>query len=54
MKCQDTYKEVKTIQFPGLVARVYIPELTPEERKARMKAIYKAAANLLKDQKIKN
>lgn len=48
MKCTDTYKEVKTIQFPGMLVRVYIPELTAEERNHRMKSINKAAANLLK------
>ena len=44
----DTYKEVKEIQFPGMVARVHIPDLTPEERSRRMKRIKEAAANLLK------
>ena len=48
MKGQDEYKEIKTIHFPGMVARVYIPDLTEEERKSRMKAIHKQAANLLK------
>lgn len=48
MKKQDTYKEVRIFEFPGMVARVYIPDLTPEERNRRMKAIYKEAANLLK------
>ena len=48
MKQADTYKEVRTIQFPGLVARIHIPDLTPEERNHRMKAIHKASENLLK------
>ena len=48
MKMADTYKEVRTIQFPGMIARVHIPDLTPEERNHRMQAIHKAAANLLK------
>ena len=48
MKCQDTYKEVRTIQFSGMIARVHIPELTSDERAKRMKAIHKAAENLLK------
>lgn len=48
MKCADTYKEIKTINFPGMVCRVHIPELEPEERNRRMKNIQKAAANLLK------
>jgi hypothetical protein len=42
-----TYIE-KTIQFPNLTARVYIPELSAEERARRMKLIHKAAAELLK------
>jgi hypothetical protein len=48
MAQQDHYKEVKTLHFPGMVARVYIPELTEAERAARMKAIHRQAANLLK------
>lgn len=44
----DTYKEVKVFTFPGVVARVYIPELTAEERERRMKQIYDAAVRLLK------
>lgn len=48
MKTPDTYKEVRTFEFPGMVARVHIPDLTPEERSARMKSIHNQAANLLK------
>lgn len=44
----DTYKEVRTIQFPNMTARVFIPELSQEERVARMKTIHKAAENLMK------
>ena len=44
----DTYKEVKTLQFPNMVARVHIPDLSQEERSKRMKAIQKQAAELLK------
>ena len=45
---KDTYKEeVKIIEFPGMVARVHFPILTESERNARMKAIHKAAADLL-------
>lgn len=42
------YKEVKTFTFPGMVARVYIPDLTEEEREKRMKAIHREAENLLR------
>ena len=45
---KDTYKEVKEFHFPNVVARVYIPDLTAEERARRMKLIAKAAENLLK------
>ena len=44
---KDTYKEVRTFNFPGMVARVHIPDLTPEVRAARMAAIQKQAARLL-------
>lgn len=50
---KDTYKEVKVIEFPGMIARVHIPDITPEERERRMKAVYNAAANLLKGVKTK-
>ena len=53
MDSQVTYKEVKTFEFPGLIARVYIPELTSEERAKRMKRIHNQATNLLKEE-IKN
>ena len=47
MKAQDTYVYTKTIEFPGMIARIYSPVLTDAERAARMKAIQKAAAGLL-------
>lgn len=48
MKSQDTYKEVKVIQFPDMIARVYIPDLTPEERNKRMQTIQKRTMDLMK------
>lgn len=45
----NTYKETKVFNFPGMVARVHIPDLTAEERERRMKAIKRAAAELLKN-----
>lgn len=45
---QDCYKEIKIIEFPNMIARVYIPDLTEEERKRRMKLIHEATASLLK------
>lgn len=44
----DTYKETRVIEFPDMIARVYIPDLTPAEKARRMKAVHDAAANLLK------
>ena len=49
MKKPDTYKKVKVFNFGNVVARVYIPELSADEKARRMKAIYKAAENLLKN-----
>lgn len=48
MKGQDTYKEVITFNFPNMIARVHIPDLTEEEHNRRMKIIHDAAAELLK------
>lgn len=45
---EDTYKEVRTFEYPGITVRVHIPDLTPEERSRRLKLIHKEAANLLK------
>lgn len=47
MKQPDTYKEVKTIYFENAVARVHIPDITPEERERRMKDIGRAAGQLI-------
>lgn len=44
----DTYKDVKVFQYPNMTVRVHIPDLTEEERNRRMKAVYQAAAELLK------
>lgn len=48
MKNHDTYKAPITIEFPNMIARIHIPELTADERNRRMQAVKKAAANLLK------
>lgn len=47
----DTYKEVKTFTYPNMTVRVHIPDLTEQERSRRMKAIHKAASDLLKSKK---
>ncbi len=44
----DTYKEIKEFDFPNMKVRVHIPELTEDERNRRLKAIHKAAGDLLK------
>ena len=46
----DTYKEVRVFEYPNMIIRVHIPDLTEDERKRRMKAIEKAAAALLRSE----
>jgi hypothetical protein len=48
MKRKDTYSEPKTFTSPGIVAKVYSPILTEEERRRRMEQIARAAQRLLK------
>lgn len=47
----DKYHDPIIITFPNMVARVYRPILTDEERTKRMRAIHTQAANLLKKEK---
>lgn len=42
------YRLTKTIESPGFIIRVHSPVISEEERKRRMKAIHKAAENLLR------
>ena len=42
------YTLKKTIESPGFIIRVYSPVISEDERKRRMKAIHKAAENLLR------
>lgn len=44
---QDTYSEAKIFTYPGIVAKVYSPILTDEERQRRMAQIAKSAEMLL-------
>jgi hypothetical protein len=44
----DKYHDPIIITFPNMVARVYRPILTEEERSRRLRAIHTQAANLLK------
>ena len=47
MAKQDTYGEPRIIEFDNMIARVYSPILTEDERKQRLKAIEREAALLL-------
>lgn len=47
MKQQDTYSEARIFNYPGIVAKVYSPILTDEERARRMAQIAKSAEKLL-------
>ena len=51
MSNQDKYYDPIVITFTDMVARVYRPILTEEERTRRLKAIHTQAANLLKKEK---
>ena len=51
MKQKDTYTEPKTFTYPGIVAKVYSPILTEEERQRRMARIAKSAERLLKSER---
>ena len=45
---EDKYNDPIIITFPDMVARIYRPILTEEERTRRLKTIHTQAANLLK------
>ena len=45
----DTYKEVRTLHFDGMIARVHIPDIDESERCKRLRIVRKAAENLLKE-----
>ena len=48
----DSYKEeIKVFNFPGMVARVYFPNLTQEERNKRLQVIHNKAVEVLKERK---
>ena len=44
---KDTYKKPITLNYPNMTVRVYHPDITEEEKQRRLKAIEKAAVNLL-------
>ena len=49
---EDKYQDPIIITFPDMVARVYRPILTEEERTRRMRVIHNQAANLLKKENV--
>lgn len=49
MSKNDVYGEPRIMVIGNVIAKVYHPILTEEERERRMKEIAKAAAELLKD-----
>ena len=51
LKQNTEYNDPIIITFPDMVARVYRPILTEEERTRRMRVIHNQAANLLKKEK---
>lgn len=48
-KVQDVYKEVRVFEYPNMIVRVHIPDISDEENERRMKAVRKAAEALLKE-----
>ena len=49
MKQKDTYGEPTIIVTGNVIAKVYRPILTPEERERRMQIIIKTASDLLRE-----
>ena len=49
MDIRDIYEEEKVIRNSVATIRILRPVLTPEEREHRMKAVYKAAEEILKE-----
>lgn len=46
---QDVYKEVRVFEYPNMIVRVHIPDISDEENERRMKKIRKSAEALLKE-----
>ena len=44
--------DVRTYTYPNAIVRVHIPQLTEEENNRRMKLLYKAAVEVLKEVKM--
>ena len=48
MHGHDTYKEIRTFEYPGMIVRVHIPDISEAERNRRMKQLYSATESILK------
>lgn len=48
----DTYKETRIFEFPNMIVKVNIPDLTPEERAVRLQRVYDAAVDILEEVEI--
>lgn len=48
-KTQDSYKEVRVFEYPNMVIRVHIPDISDAENERRMKAVRRAAEALLRE-----
>lgn len=48
-KCQDVYSEVRVFEYPNMIVRVHIPDISDEENERRMKQVRKAAEALLRE-----
>ena len=48
-KSEDSYKEVKVFDYPNMVIRVHIPDISDAENERRMKAVRRAAEALLRE-----
>lgn len=42
-------RETRVFTYPNAIVRVHFPDLTEEEQKKRMKRLYKATEELLKE-----
>ena len=47
MRQQDTYKEVRTLEFGENIVRVHIPDITEKERERRLAEIGRLAGEML-------
>ena len=43
--------EVRTFTYPNAIVRVHFPDITDEENERRMKLLYQAAVEVLKELK---